>query len=78
MAGSMNNSGKWQFWIDRGGTFTDVVARDQGGRLTVRKVLSDDGSGQEAAVRAIRAILDMATLPPSRLPYFRNTQGLNT
>ena len=30
----------WQFWVDRGGTFTDVVGRDPQGRLQVRKVLS--------------------------------------
>ena len=29
-------SGRWEFWIDRGGTFTDVVARRPDGRLAVR------------------------------------------
>jgi 5-oxoprolinase (ATP-hydrolysing) len=33
-------SGRWDFWIDRGGTFTDVVARRPDGRLAVRKLLS--------------------------------------
>ena len=32
----------WQFWIDRGGTFTDIVARGPDGRLTIRKVLSEN------------------------------------
>ncbi|WKE72808.1 hydantoinase B/oxoprolinase family protein [Streptomyces sp. WP-1] len=31
----------WQFWVDRGGTFTDIVARRPDGRLLTRKVLSD-------------------------------------
>ena len=31
--------GKWQFWIDRGGTFTDVVARRPAGRLQTHKLL---------------------------------------
>ena len=33
---------RWQFWIDRGGTFTDVVARRPDGRLVRRKLLSED------------------------------------
>ncbi|MFP8874195.1 MAG: hydantoinase/oxoprolinase N-terminal domain-containing protein, partial [Myxococcota bacterium] len=43
----------WEFWIDRGGTFTDCVARAPDGRLHVAKLLS---SG-EAPVAAIRSIL---------------------
>ena len=31
---------KWQFWIDRGGTFTDIVARDPDGSLSTHKLLS--------------------------------------
>jgi 5-oxoprolinase (ATP-hydrolysing) len=45
--------GRWQFWIDRGGTFTDVVARAPDGRLHVEKRLSSDGAPAEA----IRALL---------------------
>ena len=36
----MTVSRQWQFWIDRGGTFTDVVARPPDGRLLVSKLLS--------------------------------------
>ncbi|MFO1118651.1 MAG: hydantoinase/oxoprolinase N-terminal domain-containing protein [Rhodospirillales bacterium] len=36
------NDGKWQFWIDRGGTFTDVVARAPEGGLRTAKLLSED------------------------------------
>ena len=52
----------WRFWIDRGGTFTDVVGRSPAGALVVRKVLSvqPDGPG-DPAVRAIGAVLG---LPP--------------
>ena len=32
----------WQFWIDRGGTFTDIVARDPEGRLFTHKLLSEN------------------------------------
>ncbi len=38
----MTSSDKWQFWIDRGGTFTDVVARAPTGAVTASKLLSDD------------------------------------
>ncbi len=48
----------WHFWIDRGGTFTDVVARGPDGREAVRKLLSENpGRYADAAVEAIRAIL---------------------
>ncbi len=48
----------WQFWIDRGGTFTDVVARSPAGRLVVRKLLSENPDRYaDAAVEAVRTIL---------------------
>ena len=34
--------GRWEFWIDRGGTFTDVVARRPDGTLAVHKLLSEN------------------------------------
>lgn len=55
----------WRFWIDRGGTFTDVVARDPAGLLRVRKVLSEqpDRPG-DPAVRAIRELLGLGPAAP--------------
>jgi 5-oxoprolinase (ATP-hydrolysing) len=48
----------WHFWIDRGGTFTDVIARPPDGREIVRKLLSENpGRYEDAAVEAIRSIL---------------------
>lgn len=48
----------WQFWIDRGGTFTDVVALSPDGAQIVRKLLSSNpGRYQDAALEAIRLIL---------------------
>src|SRR5271163_1470994 len=52
---------RWDFWIDRGGTFTDVIGRDPEGRLEVRKLLSESPAYTDAAVQAIRDLLD---LPP--------------
>ena len=49
----------WRFWIDRGGTFTDVVARAPDGVQTVRKLLSvNPGRYEDAAFEAIRLILE--------------------
>ncbi len=48
----------WQFWIDRGGTFTDVVARGPGGIEVVKKLLSvAPGRYADAAIEAMRLIL---------------------
>ncbi|MFM7362245.1 MAG: hydantoinase/oxoprolinase family protein, partial [Cyanobium sp.] len=55
----------WRFWIDRGGTFTDLVALDPHGALSVRKVLSlQPGRPGDPAVRAIREVLGLAEAAP--------------
>ncbi|RPJ74490.1 MAG: hypothetical protein EHM20_10520, partial [Alphaproteobacteria bacterium] len=38
----MSPKTRWQFWIDRGGTFTDIVARSPDGKLITHKLLSED------------------------------------
>jgi 5-oxoprolinase (ATP-hydrolysing) len=61
----------WQFWIDRGGTFTDIVARDPGGRLATRKLLSENPSRYpDAAIAGIREFLQLApgaAIPPGAI-----------
>ncbi len=48
----------WEFWIDRGGTFTDIVARSPEGRLVTRKLLSENPARyRDAALAGIRDIL---------------------
>ncbi|MBL1087079.1 hydantoinase B/oxoprolinase family protein [Streptomyces actinomycinicus] len=48
----------WQFWVDRGGTFTDIVARRPDGRLLTHKLLSDNpGRYADAAVAGVRELL---------------------
>ncbi len=68
-------SGQWEFWIDRGGTFTDVVARRPDGGLTVCKLLSQDpGRYQDPAVEGIRRLLgvpDANPIPPARIAVVR-------
>src|SRR4051812_48485858 len=49
----------WQFWVDRGGTFTDIVARRPDGRLLTHKLLSDNPARYaDAAVAGVRELLD--------------------
>ena len=50
----------WEFWIDRGGTFTDIVARAPDGALTTRKLLSENPERYgDAAVQGIREVLGL-------------------
>ena len=67
--------GKWQFWIDRGGTFTDIVAVDPEGRLRARKVLSENPEAYEdAALEGIRRFLGVACdapLPSARIAHIK-------
>src|SRR5260221_12288784 len=50
----------WQFWTDRGGTFTDIVARRPDGALETHKLLSEDpGRYADAALAGIRALLKL-------------------
>ncbi|MEW5356304.1 5-oxoprolinase [Streptomyces sp. 16-176A] len=54
----------WQFWVDRGGTFTDIVARRPDGRLVTRKLLSDNPARYaDAAVAGVRELLAEAAGP---------------
>jgi 5-oxoprolinase (ATP-hydrolysing) len=61
---------KWQFWVDRGGTFTDVIARAPGGATTTKKLLSENPEFYaDATVAAMREITGVANgpLPPAEL-----------
>ncbi|HWG02507.1 MAG TPA: hydantoinase/oxoprolinase family protein, partial [Trebonia sp.] len=53
-----DRDGRWQFWVDRGGTFTDIVARRPDGTLRAHKLLSENpGRYSDAAVAGIRQLL---------------------
>jgi 5-oxoprolinase (ATP-hydrolysing) len=53
---------RWQFWIDRGGTFTDIVARRPDGRIVTHKVLSENPERyRDSAVHGIRELLGVAS-----------------
>lgn len=56
---------KWQVWIDRGGTFTDIVAKSPKGQLITHKLLSENPEQYEdAAVQGIREILELSPGEP--------------
>ena len=65
------STGAWDFWVDRGGTFTDVVARRPDGSLVTHKLLSEDPRRyDDAATTAIADLLDVPRgepLPPERI-----------
>ena len=56
---------KWQIWIDRGGTFTDIVAKRPDGKLVTHKLLSENPEHyRDAAVHGIRQLLGLAKDDP--------------
>src|SRR5476651_1183430 len=67
----MTESSRWDFWIDRGGTFTDVVGRRPDGSLVAHKLLSENPEAYaDAAVQGIRDLLDLKAgepIPPGRV-----------
>src|SRR5713226_8634438 len=56
----MGTDGAWDFWIDRGGTFTDVIGRQPAGTLVAHKLLSENPEAyRDAAVQGIRDLLSL-------------------
>jgi len=67
----MTIANQWDFWIDRGGTFTDVVARDGQGRIHVRKLLSENPENYpDAPLHGIRQLLGVDD-PAGQIPSER-------
>ncbi len=64
-AATKSDQSGWQFWIDRGGTFTDIVARRPDGTLAVHKLLSENPDRySDASVEGIRELLDLSVNEP--------------
>ncbi|MDD9903663.1 MAG: 5-oxoprolinase, partial [Rhodospirillaceae bacterium] len=56
---------RWQFWIDRGGTFTDIVAQRPDGELVTHKLLSENPEAyRDAAVQGIRELMGVPAGAP--------------
>ena len=65
---------RWDFWIDRGGTFTDVIGRDPRGQLHARKLLSQSPAYPDAAVQGVRDLLRLpagAPLPEGAVGFVK-------
>ncbi|MEM8717762.1 MAG: hydantoinase/oxoprolinase family protein [Cyanobacteria bacterium P01_G01_bin.39] len=61
----MNSRQPWQFYIDRGGTFTDIVARNPNNKIIVYKLLSENPEQyQDAAIQGIRDIMGIPQSQP--------------
>ena len=64
-AESHAQDGGWEFWIDRGGTFTDIVARSPDGHLVVHKLLSQNPTRyQDAVLQGIRDVFGLTCADP--------------
>ncbi len=64
-ASNFPTSARWQFWIDRGGTFTDIVALRPDGQLVTHKLLSDNPEHYpDSALHGIRELLGVAADQP--------------
>ncbi len=67
----MEGTGGWQFWIDRGGTFTDIIGREPGGGLHVAKRLSQGGGATDPGVAGILELLGRAGGTDARIDSIR-------
>ena len=78
----MSPKALWQFWIDRGGTFTDIVACNPDGKLFTHKLLSEDTYHyKDAAMHGIHYILGLpkdAPLPSEQLEVVKMGTTLGT
>lgn len=62
---SADRDNRWQFWIDRGGTFTDIVAQRPDGTTQVHKLLSENPDRYaDAPIQGIRELMDIAPDAP--------------
>jgi 5-oxoprolinase (ATP-hydrolysing) len=70
----MSGAGAWRFYVDRGGTFTDIVAESPDGALSSLKLLSQDPRYDDAALEGIRRCLGVpanAPIPAGRVGELR-------
>ncbi|WP_019233859.1 hydantoinase/oxoprolinase N-terminal domain-containing protein [Legionella anisa] len=72
---------KWEFWIDRGGTFTDVVACSPEGHVSSHKLLSENPERYpDAAIQGIQDILKCTSIPADDIAFIKmgTTVATNT
>ena len=73
--GSVIEEGRWRFWVDRGGTFTDIIGQRPDGAMVTHKVLSENPEQyRDAALRGIRDLLGLAgdaPIPAERIEHVK-------
>lgn len=70
-----DSNAQWDFWIDRGGTFTDIVARKPGGGIVTHKLLSENPDHYaDAALAGIRHLLDVPADAPLSAERIRSVK----
>jgi len=78
----MSTPQTWQFWVDRGGTFTDIVARDPEGEIHIHKLLSENPDQyRDAPLEGIRRILGLAIeegIPADKIDHIKMGTTLAT
>ena len=71
----MADEGRWRFWVDRGGTFTDIIGQRPDGAMVTHKVLSENPEQyRDAALKGIRDLLGLpgdAPIPAARIEHVR-------
>jgi 5-oxoprolinase (ATP-hydrolysing) len=69
------NADRWQFWVDRGGTFTDIIGRRPDGTMVTHKVLSENPEQyRDAALQGIRDLLGLKPddpIPAERIEHVK-------
>jgi 5-oxoprolinase (ATP-hydrolysing) len=79
---TMSKPHRWQFWVDRGGTFTDIVARDPQGEIRVGKLLSENPDQYpDAPLEGIRRMLGLRTddeIPADQIDHIKMGTTLAT
>ena len=71
----VSEAGRWQFWVDRGGTFTDVIGRRPDGTMLTHKLLSENPEQyRDAALQGIRDLLGLKSedpIPADRIDHVK-------
>ena len=61
----MSTSGKWQFFIDRGGTFTDIVVTGADGAIHTGKLPSTPDDFSSGVAEGVRSVLEASGVDPA-------------
>ena len=73
MKTNIDNLQGWEFWIDRGGTFTDIIAKSPEQKFIIQKILSENPRQyNDSTLEGIRRILNLKKSDPLPIPKIKN------